>query len=175
MAKEKGVGQQVREAIDGPKVDHDELISNIQARAAEQHSRSSDGSESAAKVSAFIEKTGLNSQAYSWGSSIIKKLPKKDGQAKAMDVIRSLKTLLPMLENHVAGQGSAEMDLGEPEKPAKATKATKADPVQEQAEDEPSVEDVIRDGDPELAEEAKAFDNMADGKVTPINFGGAKG
>lgn len=113
MAKSEGA--KVREAIDGPQVEHDALISEILARAAEQHARSSDASESAAKVSKFLEDTALNSQAYNWVSSILKKMPKKDGQAKAMDIIRSLKAVLPMIEAHVAGQGTGEMDLGEPE------------------------------------------------------------
>lgn len=122
MAK-KSEGQQVREAFDGPEVEHDDLINQIQARAAEQHERSSDASESAAKVSVFIEKTGLNTQAFSWLSSILKKLPKKDGQNKAMDVIRTLEVGLPMIKNHVAGQGTNEMDLGEPESEPEKAKA----------------------------------------------------
>lgn len=111
----KSDGAKILEARDGPQVEHDKLISEILDRAAEQHARSSDASESAAKVAKFLEDTALNSQAYSWMSSVIKKLPKKDGQHKAMDVIRSLKVLLPMIEAHVAGQGTGEMNLGKPE------------------------------------------------------------
>lgn len=133
MAKaKKSEGAEVRQAFDGPKLDHDELIGHIGARIKEEHERSSDGSESAAKVAAFIEKTGINSQAYSWLKTILKKLPKKDGQSKAMDIIRSLKAGLPLIENEVAGQSTVEMNL-EPaadEKP-KAEKETAA-PVEEQ-------------------------------------------
>ncbi len=111
----KSEGAEVREAFDGPKVEHDALIDQIQERSAEEYSRASDAGESAAKVKEFLEETGLNSQAFSWLKSILKKLPKKDGQAKAMDVIRSLKTGLPMIEAHVAGQGTVEMELPEPQ------------------------------------------------------------
>lgn len=153
MAK-KSEGQAVREAFDGPKVEHDDLLDQIEARAREQHARSSDASESAAKVAAFIEKTGLNSQAFSWMSSIVKKLPKKDGQAKAMDIIRSLEVALPMVKAHVGGQGTSEMDLGGPDD-----------------EPEADVDAEIRDGDPDLAKEAAEFEAQAESTVTPIDFG----
>lgn len=123
MAKAQSEGEQVRRALDGPTLDHDELIGHIGARIKEEHERSSDGSESAAKVSAFIEKTGINSQAYSWMKTIIKKLPKKDGQAKAMDVIRSIKAALPMVEAHISGQSTVEMFPDEKPKVEEAPKA----------------------------------------------------
>ncbi len=69
----KSEGAAVREAFDGPEVEHDALISFYEARIAEEHARSSDASESAAKVNQFLEETGLNSQACSWGKSILKK------------------------------------------------------------------------------------------------------
>lgn len=168
MAK-KSEGQAVREAFDGPQTEHDELIDQMEARMREEHARGSDASESAAKVSAFIDKTGLNTQAFSWGKTILKKLPKKDGQSKAMDVIRSLKVILPMLESHIGGQGSVEMNLGEPKpKPAKAESKPKTAKAKAKA-------DAETDGDPELAEEAEAFEEQAKAStVTPINFGGAR-
>jgi hypothetical protein len=116
MAK-KSEGAVVVQAYKAPEVEHDDLIDQIQARSAEEYARGSDAAESGAKVKEFLEKTGLNSQAFSWGKSILKKLPKKDGQAKAMDVIRSLKAIIPMLEAHVGGQGTGEMDLSPPAKP----------------------------------------------------------
>jgi len=123
MAKAQSEGEQVRRAFDGPTLEHDKLIGHIGARISEEHSRSSDGSESAAKVSAFIEETGMNSQAYSWMKTIIKKLPKKDGQSKAMDVIRSIEAALPMIKAHVAGQSTAEMFPDEAPAPVDAPKA----------------------------------------------------
>lgn len=104
----------VEEVFEGPTLDHDALMSQFANRSAEEYARSSDAGESAAQTKQFLEETGLNSQAFSWLKAIFKKLPKKDGQSKAMDVIRSLYAGLPMVEAHVMGQGTAEMDLGEP-------------------------------------------------------------
>lgn len=95
----------------GPTFTQDELITHLSARAAEEHARKADGSESAAKTADFIEETGVNSQALSWGGSILKKLPKKDGQSKAMDIIRSLEVMLPMLKSHIGDNGTLDMDL----------------------------------------------------------------
>ena len=163
MAKEKSVGQKVREAIDGPQVEHDALINQIEARAKEQRARTMDAGESGAKVQAFLEKTGLNSQAYSWLSSIFKKLEKKDGQHKAMDIIKSLETGLPLIKNHVLGQGTAPMDLGEPEAPQDAA------PVEGEPETPPA--DLPQD----VAEDAGDFESAladlkedADTNVTPL-------
>jgi hypothetical protein len=111
MAKSEGAA--VREAYDGPSVEHDALIQQILDRAKEQTARSSDASESAALVKEFLEDTGVNSKAYQWASVIVKTMDKKDGQHKAMDIIRSMEVLLPMIKNHVGGQGTAEMDLGD--------------------------------------------------------------
>tara|TARA_R110000851_G_scaffold22626_13_gene67027 strand:- start:104 stop:610 length:507 start_codon:yes stop_codon:yes gene_type:complete len=167
MAKTKSEGQEVREAFDGPKVEHDALISHYAARDHEKGERSSDASESADKTNKFLDETGLNSQALRWGGSIVGKLAKKDGQNKAMDIIRSMKCLLPMLENHVAGQGTTEMNLGEAE-------TDPADGDAETSDDQPDVDQIIKDGDPDLADEAAEFDAQASSTVTPINFGGAK-
>lgn len=123
-------GAEIRRAFDGPDITHDSLIDHLTARIAEEHERSSDASESAAKTSEYVEKTGMNSQALAWCKTILKKMPKKDGQAKAMDVIMSMEAALPMVKAHVAGQGTADMfpedngdtvkvtaALGEPESP----------------------------------------------------------
>jgi hypothetical protein len=92
-------------------VTHDDLISELGQRKHEETKRKSDASESGDKTKKFLERTGLNSQAFSWGGSILKKLDKKDGEHKAMDIIRSLKVMLPMLEDQVKGQSTVQMDL----------------------------------------------------------------
>lgn len=151
----KSTGREVREAYDGPTVDHDALISNIEARIREEHARQSDGSESAAKTAAFLEETGLNSQAFSWLKSIQKKLPKKDGQAKAMDIIRSLEIGLPMVKAHVSGQGTGEMDFGDDE------------------DDPQEIEPVDWDAEDALTDEEREFNaDVERNIVTPIDFGG---
>lgn len=98
-----------------PDVEHDDLLGIIDKRMKEEYARASDAGESAADTREFLDETGLNSQAFSWLKSIVKKIPKKDGTNKAMDIIRSLKLCLPMVENHVLGQSTAEMDLTPPE------------------------------------------------------------
>lgn len=102
-------GQDVRRVYDGPDIEHDALISEIEARSADEYARASDASESGAKLKEYLEETGMNSQAFSWCKIILKLLPKKDGQAKAMDRINSLKKALPMIEAHVAGQSTPDM------------------------------------------------------------------
>lgn len=156
-----GEGAEVRKAFDGPTVEHDELISFFEARIAEEYSRSSDASESASKTSDFLDKTGLNSQAASWGKTILKKLPKKDGQAKAMDIIRSMKAMLPMLENHVGGQGTAEMfPEDEPSKP-KAEAGMNSPETQPEPTEDPD-EELATFADEEVDEETAEFNAEVD-------------
>ena len=102
-------GKKVNVAFKGPDVEHDKLISFIEARNREDHQRSSSAGESRQKIAEFLEDTGCNSQALSWARSILKKLDKTDGQHKAMDVIMSLKKVLPMIEAHVTGQSTPDM------------------------------------------------------------------
>jgi len=105
MAKDEGTGELT--------VSHDELIDQIHARSKEEYARQSDAGESGAKVNEFLEKTGMNGQAFGWLKSIMKKLPKKDGSVKALDIIRSLEIGLPMVKNHIQGQ-QPDLGLGDP-------------------------------------------------------------
>lgn len=111
-----GEGAEVRKAFDqsGPELDHDEFIGHMEARIREERQRSSDASESAERSEEFNEKTGMNNQALGWCKSILKKLDKKDGEHKAMDIVRSLECALPLLKDHITGQ-QGEMPLDEPE------------------------------------------------------------
>lgn len=163
---EKTDGQKIREAIDGPKVERDALATFYAARAHEKTQRSSDASESADKTKKFLEETALNATALKWGASIIATLDKKEGQHKAMDQIRSLKYLLPLLENLVVGNGNLEMDLPDPD-------ATREQPEGDADTTTPEELDAaIKDGDPELAQEADDFDKAAtSATVTPLKFG----
>ena len=107
-------GKDVREAFDGPQIEHDAFISQLLERNREQTARSSDASESAAKAKEFIEETGLNSKVFGWSKQVLKTLDKKDGQHKAMDIIRSMEAVVGPLRDHVAGQGTLEMDIEGP-------------------------------------------------------------
>lgn len=178
------MGQDQVQEFEGPDLEHDALLSHFAARIKEAKERSSDASESSAKSAEFMKETGLNSQAHSWGISILKKLDMKNGQLKAMDVIESLKVMIPLLENHVRGQGTIGMDLEGPDaktdgddtpppKPTTKAKAaapkakpaakakpatTKAKPAAAKAKAEPK-------GSAEPKDEGGEKTN-----VTPINF-----
>lgn len=159
---EPSEGRAVRAAYDGYEVEHDALIDQLSARIKEEHARSSDASESAAKVALFIEQTGLSSKAVTWAKAILKTLDKKDGETKAMDTIRSLEAVLPMLKNHVEGQGTQDMlDGAAPADPSEDDPQS-IDPNEYDSDDE--------DEDAETAEFNAAVD---DSVVTPISFGGA--
>lgn len=169
MGKE---GAEVRQAFDGPDVEHDALIAQLEARIREEHSRSSDASESAAKVAMFIDETGVNSQALSWMKTIVKKLPKKDGQHKAMDIIRSIKVMLPMIEDHVGGQGTGEMYLeGPKEVPKPDAKAKPAAKPKAKAKAKAAEEPADAETEEFNAEVDEVMGDGSKGKVTPITFG----
>ena len=104
MAQSEGAG--VRFAINGPDCDHDRLISFAAARNEEDAERASSAGESRQLIGDFLEDTGMNGKALSWLRVILK----QKTTDKAMDIIRSLKHGLPMVEQHLGGQQS-EMDL----------------------------------------------------------------
>lgn len=119
-------------------VSHDELIDQITARSKEEYARQSDAGESGAKVNEFLEKTGMNGQAFGWLKSIMKKLPKKDGASKALDIIRSLEKGLPMVKNHIEGQ-EPSLGLGDP--------ADYEDPEDEPEDEDDGIGAEFEDGD----------------------------
>ena len=109
-------GKTVAAAYHGPSIEHDELIDFIGARNREDKQRSSSAGESRQKIGEFLEETSMNGKALGYCRQILKVNDKDDGQHKAMDIIMSLKAALPMIEAHVAGQGTTAMDFdAEPE------------------------------------------------------------
>lgn len=107
MAKkqENAEGKQVRRAIDGPDIDHDGLIGKIGKWNSEDRQRASSAAETRGDIGRFIDQTGINTKALSFLRSILKEAQKDGGQAKAMDIIRSVKKGLPFVEHEVGGQG----------------------------------------------------------------------
>jgi hypothetical protein len=103
MAK-KGEGAAVRAAFDGPSIEHDALIDQIEARNREDKHRASSAGESRAKIKDFLEDTDLHPKAFSMFRTILKLLDRDNGQHKAQDLIRSLKAGIPLVEAHVGGQ-----------------------------------------------------------------------
>lgn len=163
-------GKAVRAAYDGPDLDHDKLIGQIEARNREDKERASSAGESRQKIGTFLDETAMNSKAFAWCRQILKTGDKADGQNKAMDIIRSLETALPMVKDHVGGQGTGEMDLDGPQDDEPAAEASDDDPQdvdpgdhvdddnEEQAEFNAEVDAAMGDGD-------------GDNVVTPIDFG----
>lgn len=148
--KKKTEGEEVRLSYDGPSIDHDSLIDEIEARNREDASRSSSAGESRQKIGEFLDETGMNSQAFSICRSILKK---PDTQ-KAMDVILSLEKALPMVKAHVTGQGTPDMSPDADDGPVEP-----AETIEEQvARFRPDDGDNAGDLDPELAGEADDFE-----------------
>jgi hypothetical protein len=102
MAKSEGAA--VRAAFDGPSIEHDALIDQIEARNREDKQRSSSAGESRALIKEFLEDTDLHPKAFSMFRTILKLLDRDNGQHKAQDLIRSLKAGIPLVEAHVGGQ-----------------------------------------------------------------------
>jgi hypothetical protein len=100
--KKKSEGETVRIAFDGPELDHDKTIGEMEARNREDGKRASSAGESRAAIKAFLDQSNMNPKAFSWLRMILKQNDKD--QAKAMDIIRSLEVALPMVKQHVSGQ-----------------------------------------------------------------------
>lgn len=95
-------------------IQYEDLIPEIEARNREDRQRASSAGESRQKIGAFLEDTGLNSQAFSWMRTICKKLDKDEGDLKAMDIIASLEAMLPIVKDYVQNNGTRPMDLPNP-------------------------------------------------------------
>ena len=70
--KKKSDGEEVRIAFDGPTVEHDDLISNIEARNREDATRASSAGESRAAIKEFLDDTNMHPKAFSWCRVILK-------------------------------------------------------------------------------------------------------
>jgi hypothetical protein len=150
--KKKSEGETVRIAFDGPELDHDKTIGEMEARNREDGERASSAGESRAAIKAFLDQSNMNPKAFSWLRMILKQNDKD--QAKAMDIIRSLEVALPMVKAHVSGQ---QGDLF-------------TEPMGSEADDEPldPVSDVVPDelrkpsysADDDFADEQDAFDKQ---------------
>lgn len=116
MAKSEGT--EVRHAMNGPDIEHDHLIGKIDKWNGEDRARASTAAETRGEIGQFVETTGMNAKALSF-LRLIKKAAQKDGgQAKAMDIIRSIEKGLPMVKADIAGQADLFSDEPEPVEPA---------------------------------------------------------
>lgn len=123
-------GTEVRRAMDGPEIDHDHLIGKIGKWNGEDRARASTAAETRGDIGQFTEQTGMNAKALSMLRTIMKAAVRDGGQAKAMDIIRSLEKALPMVKAEVAGQPELpgmDDDAVEPAEPGKPSYAAEAD------------------------------------------------
>jgi hypothetical protein len=140
-------GQEVRQAFDGgPDIEHDQLIDKANRHNREDAERAVSAAETRSDIGHFLEDTGLNKSAYSWLRRI--KKVGETSQDKAMDIIRSLKAGLPMVDADIAGQSTPDMFDG----------GTVGD-------DEPSEQP-----DRELSPEEEEFNAAVDDNVQEVDF-----
>lgn len=105
-----GEGAEVRRAMTGgPDIEHDHLIGKIDGWNREDRERASSAAETRGDIGQFTEQTGMNPKALSMLRTIKKAAARDGGQAKAMDIIRSLKKGLVMVEADISGQGTGDM------------------------------------------------------------------
>lgn len=171
---ENGVGKIVRTSFDGPDVDHDRLIGFIDARNREDRERSSSAGESRQMIGEFIENTAFNGKALAFLRQIKKVALKDNGQAKAADIIRSLKVGLPMIENDILGQGTADMFEGDEPEPLMDGAGLDYHPYlpnQDVADDWPEDGQPAPPRDPQIAEDEDDFEAalaQVDDRVVPF-------
>lgn len=153
MAKSEGA--EVRHAINGPDVEHDHLIGKIEKWNFEDRCRASTAAETRGEIGQFTEQTGMNPKALSFLRTIKKTAAKDGGQAKAMDIIRSIEKCLPMIKADISGQQS-EMDLGDEDVTDGAL-----DPADEADLPKPSYQPTFTPGaDDELDQETVDFESQ---------------
>ncbi|MDB6151497.1 MAG: hypothetical protein JWQ44_2945 [Chthoniobacter sp.] len=154
----------VRLAFTGPSVEHDQLIDHAIARNEEDRQRASSAGTSRSYIKMFLDETGVNGKALSWLRMVLKTADKDDGTSKAMDIIMSLEKCLPMVKQHVAGQGTAPMDF-DPVEPAAPSYAADFDPLDPDFQDLPLAPVLSTDAD--YTDLAPLDDDTNDEEVPP--------
>lgn len=156
MAKKKSDGAAVRQAMDGPQVDYDELMTHHQKWADGESSDASSAGERREQIGKFAEKCGLENKALSQFRAGMK--IKNEG--KQRDWLRSMKVLLAMAESAITGnQPDLMPDAPVQTKGAKPVEAEPDDAGAEESSEEAPAEEAT---DPE----------PKGGSVTAIDFGG---
>jgi len=84
---------------DGVSVTYDDLINEISDRNREDSERASSAGESRQKIKEFLDKTGVHPKVFSFARSILKQ--KK--HTVQMDMMRSVKEVMPLVEACVDG------------------------------------------------------------------------
>ena len=141
-------------------VNFDEIITKHFSWATAEAGSASDAGTRREAIGSYVEKCGFNSKAFSQFRAGMKlKTPEK-----RRDWLRSWEHLLEVARREVL-KNESEMDLG-------ADDAVDDEGDIEVDTPDTDVETLIKDGDPDLADEAAEFEAQADQVVTPIDFGG---
>lgn len=134
-------------------IDKAKVLQAMQDFNSEDSERASDAGESRQRIGKFLEETSINNKVFSHCRMVLRM--KKDD--KRQDWLRSMKALLPLMEEQIAAEGTLDaFDV-----PAEA--------MAQAAEAEVGSDDTDAGGDPEInaeaAEFAAATDAVYGGKV----------
>lgn len=135
-------------------IDKDRVLEAMQGFNTEDSERASDAGESRQRIGQFLEETSLNNKVFSHCRMVLRM--KKDD--KRQDWLRSMKAMLPLMEEQIAANGTKDaFDV-----PADAM-AQAAEPQSDEAfGDGPGDTDGADTVDPEIASEADEFAAAAD-------------
>lgn len=128
MAAKKSEGAAVRQAMDGPKVDYDDLMTHHQKWAAGEATDASKAGERREQIGKFAEKTGLENKALSQFRAGMK--IKNEG--KQRDWLRSMKVLLAFAESAILGNQPDMM----PDAPVQTKDGTPEETPPDEAEEQ---------------------------------------
>lgn len=152
----KSEGKTVRVALSGPDIEHDQLIGKIDKWNGEDRERASSAAETRGEIGGFVENTGMNAKALSMLRTIKKAAARDGGQAKAMDIIMSLKKGLPFVEADITGQ-QAGLPFEDQDTIASGLEPAEALPKPSYTPDWSPDDDVVA-RDPELQAETDDFE-----------------
>jgi hypothetical protein len=85
-------------------IDQDDVLDHMLAFNKEDSERASDAGESRQRIGEFLDKTGLNNKAFAFVRMVLR--VKKD--EKRQDILRSMRALMPILEQQIADSGTRD-------------------------------------------------------------------
>lgn len=145
-------------------IDTAEVIEAMHGFNTEDSERASDAGESRQRIGEFLNKTSINNKAFSHCRMVLRM--KKDENRQ--DWLRSMRALMPMMEEQIAAEGTRDAFDAPQEAIAQAAQV-ETGPADDYPEDE---EPTRLETDPEIATEAEEFaaatDAVYGGTVKPF-------
>tara|TARA_R110000737_G_scaffold212309_4_gene229758 strand:+ start:1078 stop:1554 length:477 start_codon:yes stop_codon:yes gene_type:complete len=142
-----------------------EILTKHKAWATGESSNASSASTRREAIRSYAESTRIENKALSQFRAGLK--IKNEGKRK--DWLRSLQLLLPVAEAEIFGN---EPDMFNGPDDDETDDTGPDDETDRDLDTEVDPDTLIRNGDPELADEAAEFEAQADSVMTPIDFGG---